>query len=314
MFSKKNLKIISILLLILSSFIKNSLAIENKILFKVENEIITSIDIFEEIKFLKSFYPEMKNLSKTELFEISKNSVLKEKIKKIEIMNFVKDLNVEEKFLLNIIKSKFSKIGINSLEIFKNYLKDNDLNFETIKEKLIIEAIWSDLIYKKFYKKVIIDRDKIKNEILQSPQKKLEKEFLLSEITFNVNDKSDFQNKYRKILLDIENIGFEKTAIIHSNSDTATNGGYIGWIKEINLNENIKEVISKLQPGQFSDPIRTSSGFIIIRVDDKKESVSQFNLTEKIEESVRFKTNDQLNQFSSIYFNKLKKNLLIYGL
>ena len=314
MFSKKNLKIISILLLILSSFIKNSLAIENKILFKVENEIITSIDIFEEIKFLKSFYPEMKNLSKTELFEISKNSVLKEKIKKIEIMNFVKDLNVEEKFLLNIIKSKFSKIGINSLESFKNYLKDNNLNFETIKEKLIIEAIWSDLIYKKFYKKVIIDRDKIKNEILQSPQKKLEKEFLLSEITFNVNDKSDFQNKYRKILLDIENIGFEKTAIIHSNSDTATNGGYIGWIKEINLNENIKEVISKLQPGQFSDPIRTSSGFIIIRVDDKKESVSQFNLTEKIEESVRFKTNDQLNQFSSIYFNKLKKNLLIYGL
>ena len=314
MFSKKNLKIISILLLILSSFIKNSLAIENKILFKVENEIITSIDIFEEIKFLKSFYPEMKNLSKTELFEISKNSVLKEKIKKIEIMNFVKDLNVEEKFLLNIIKSKFSKIGINSLESFKNYLKDNNLNFETIKEKLIIEAIWSDLIYKKFYKKVIIDRDKIKNEILQSPQKKLEKEFLLSEITFNVNDKSDFQNKYRKILLDIENIGFEKTAIIHSNSDTATNGGYIGWIKEINLNENIKEVISKLQPGQFSDPIRTSSGFIIIRVDDTKESVSQFNLTEKIEESVRFKTNDQLNQFSSIYFNKLKKNLLIYGL
>ena len=314
MFSKKNLKIAIILLSIVSFFIKNSLAIENKILFKVENEIITSIDIFEEIKFLKSFYPEMKNLSKTELFEISKNSVLKEKIKKIEIMNFVKDLNVEEKFLLNIIKSKFSKIGINSLESFKNYLKDNNLNFETIKEKLIIEAIWSDLIYKKFYKKVIIDRDKIKNEILQSPQKKLEKEFLLSEITFNVNDKSDFQNKYRKILLDIENIGFEKTAIIHSNSDTATNGGYIGWIKEINLNENIKEVISKLQPGQFSDPIRTSSGFIIIRVDDKKESVSQFNLTEKIEESVRFKTNDQLNQFSSIYFNKLKKNLLIYGL
>ena len=314
MFSKKNLKITIILLSIVSFFIKNSLAIENKILFKVENEIITSIDIFEEIKFLKSFYPEMKNLSKTELFEISKNSVLKEKIKKIEIMNFVKDLNVEEKFLLNIIKSKFSKIGINSLEIFKNYLKDNDLSFETIKEKLIIEAIWSDLIYKKFYKKVIIDRDKIKNEILQSPQKKLEKEFLLSEITFNVNDKSDFQNKYRKILLDIENIGFEKTAIIHSNSDTATNGGYIGWIKEINLNENIKEVISKLQPGQFSDPIRTSSGFIIIRVDDTKESVSQFNLTEKIEESVRFKTNDQLNQFSSIYFNKLKKNLLIYGL
>ena len=90
MFSKKNLKIAIILLSIVSFFIKNSLAIENKILFKVENEIITSIDIFEEIKFLKSFYPEMKNLSKTELFEISKNSVLKEKIKKNRDNEFCK--------------------------------------------------------------------------------------------------------------------------------------------------------------------------------------------------------------------------------
>ncbi len=314
MLSQKNLKEIFILLSIIFFSLKNSFAVENKILFKVENEIITSIDIFEEIKFLKSFNPQMNNLSKTELFEISKNSILKDKIKKIEIMNFVKELKVEEKFLLNIVKSKYSKMGINSLENFENYLKDNDLNYETIKEKLTIELIWNDLIYQKFNKSVVIDREKIKNEILQNPQKELEVEFLLSEITFTVNDKIDFQNKFKKILLDIENFGFKKTALIHSNSDTATNGGHIGWINENNLNKNIKEIISKLQPGEFSDPIRTSSGFIIVKIDDKKESVSQFNLSEKIEEAIKFKTNEQLNQFSSIYFNKLKKNLLIYGL
>ena len=314
MLFSKSLKVGFKSLLIVFLGITNLAAIENKILFKVDNEIITTIDIFEEIKFLKTFNPEMNSLSKEELFEISKNSILRNKIKKIEIMNFVKELKVEDRFLLNIIKNKYSKIGVNSLENFKNYLIDNNLNFETIREKLTIELIWNDFIYQKFNKKVVIDRNKIKNEILQNPQKESVIELLLSEITFSVNDKIDFQNKYQKILIDIEKIGFKKTALIHSNSETATNGGVIGWINENNVNKNIKKIISKLQIGQFSKPIRTSSGFIIIKIDDKRESVSKFDLTKKIEEIIRFKTNDQLDQFSNMYFNKIKKDLTIYGL
>ena len=113
---------------------------------------------------------------------------------------------------------------------------------------------------------------------------------------------------------DIESVGFKKTAIIHSNSDTATNGGLIGWVKVDNLNQNIKEIISKLKQGQFSKPIRTSSGFIIIKIEDKKEYVSKFDLNEKVQEVIKFKTNEQLDQFSSMYFNKLKKDLIVYGL
>ena len=309
----KKLKVIFIFFSLTLSF-QNLNALENRILFKVDNEIITTIDIFEEIKFLKTFNPEMNSLSKEELFEISKNSILRNKIKKIELTNFVKELKIEDKFLLNIIKSKYPKIGMNSLENFKNFLKDNNLNFEIIREKLTIELIWNDFIYKKFNEKVVIDRNKIKNEILQNPQKESQIELLLSEITFTVNDKIDFQNKYQKVLLDIEKIGFKKAALIHSNSETAANGGAIGWINENNLNKNIKEIISKLQTGQFSKPIRTSSGFIIIKIDDKRESVSKFDLTKKIEEIIKFKTNDQLDQFSNMYFNKIKKDLKIYGL
>ena len=107
---------------------------------------------------------------------------------------------------------------------------------------------------------------------------------------------------------------FKEAAILHSTSDTASNGGLIGWIKEDNLNQNIKDIISELLLGQLSKPIRTSSGFIIIKIEDKKEYVTEFNLAKKIEEVVRFKTDDQLSQFSSMYFNKLKKDLVIYGL
>ena len=310
----KKLKNLFIILSIITLNISQSIALENKILFKVENEIITSIDIYEEIEFLKIFNPEINNLDESELLEISKNSILRDKIKKIEIMNFVEELKVDDKFLTRLIKSKYSRLKINSIKEFENYLKDNELNVKKVKEKFTIELIWNDLIYQKFNKKIIINEDRIRKEILENPQRKQLKELLLSEIIFNASNKNEYLKKYEKILFDIEKSGFKKAALVHSNSETAANGGVVGWIKEDNLNKNISKVISKLQTGQISKPIRTSSGFIIIMIEDKRVSELKFNLAEKIDEVIRFKRNDQLNQFSNIYFNKLKKDLIIYGL
>ena len=303
-----------IILFLICLNIENSYTFENKILFKVENEIITTIDIYEEIKFLKKFNPEVNSLNETDLLEISKNSILKDKIKKIEIMNFVKKLKVDDKFLLQLIKNRYSKLNINTLEEFENFLEQNNLNSALIREKFTIELIWNDLIYQKFYKKIIINKEQIKNDIINSPQKEKQKELLLSEIVFTRSNKIDFKDKYEKILSDIDKIGFKKAALIHSEASTASNGGLIGWVKVNNLNKKIKQVISKLKPGQFSEPVRTSSGFIIIKIEEEKEYVSKLNLEDKVKEIVIFKTNEQLDQFSNMYFNKLKKDFTIYDL
>ena len=314
MYSEKKLKVLFIFLSIMFLETQNSLSLENKILFKIDNEIITTIDIYDEIKFLKTLNPKMSNLNETELFEISKNSIMKEKIKKIEITKFVKELKINEKFLLTFIKDKYSKIGINSLEDFKIYLKDNNLDFKIIEEKFTIEIIWRDLIYQKFKEKVVINREKIRNEILQNSKNEKQRELLLSEIIFDVTNKIDYENKYKKILLDIEKIGFKRSALIHSSSDTASNGGLIGWIKENNLNQNIQTILKLLKVGQISKPIRTSAGFIILKIEDEKKYKSNFDLDDKIEEVVKYQTDDQLKQFSSMYFNRIKKDLTIYGL
>ena len=314
MYSAKKFKVFLIFLSMMLLKTQNSLSLENKILFKIDNEIITTLDIYDEIKFLKTLNPKINNLNETELFEISKNSIMKEKIKKIEIMKFVKELKINEKFLLTFIKDRYSKIEVNSLENFKDYLKDNNLDYKVIEEKFTIEIIWRDLIYQKFKKNVIIDRKKIKNEILQNSRNEDQREILLSEIIFNVANNLDYKKKYEKILLDIEKVGFKKTALIHSNSDSANNGGLIGWIKENNLNQNIQKILSQLKPGQISKPIRTSAGFIILKIEDEKRYESNFNLADKIEEVIKYQTDDQLKQFSSMYFNKIKKDLTIYGL
>ena len=307
---KKEFKLFSIsLLLILHFQILN--ALENKILFKIDNEIITTLDIYEEIKFLKTFNPEINNLDEKELFEISKNSILKNTIKKIELNNFVEELKVDDKFLSKLIVSKYSKIGIDSLEKFEIILKDKNLDVKLIKEKFSIELIWNDYIYKKFYNKVVVDRKKIEKEILNNPKQENQRELLLSEISFSVTNKIDFKNKYEKILSDLEIIGFQKTAIKYSNSDTASNGGLIGWVKEDNLNLTIKKIISNLKIGQISKPIRTTSGFIILKIEDEKEYSANLNINEKVEEIVKFQTNNQLSQFSNMYFNKIKKDLTI---
>ena len=293
----KKIKLYIIVIITIILNIQNLTAFENKILFKIDNEIITTIDIYEEIKFLKVFNPEINSLSDVELFEISKNSLIRDKIKKIEIMKFVKELKVDDKFLLKLVERKYSRLNINSIKNFEKYLKKENLNIEIVKEKFFIELMWNDLIYQKFSKKVVIDKERIKNEISQNSQKKFQKEFLLSEIVFNVTNKDEFNNKYQKILLDIEKVGFKKTALIHSNSDTATNGGLIGWVKEVNLNKNLKKVISELKAGQFSKPIRTSSGFIIIKIDEEKEYVSKFNLADKIDEIISLKQMNSLINF-----------------
>ena len=237
------LKVISFIIILTIFQIQHSNGLENRILFKIDNEIITSIDIYEEIKFLKIFNPEVNSLNDAELFEISKNSIIKDKVKKIEILNFVQDLKVEDKFFLRLIKIKYPNKNMNSIKNFENYLEDNDLNIDIIREKFTIELIWNDIIYQKFGAKIVINKDKIKEEILQSQQNEIQKELLLSEIIFDVANKVEFKDKYEKILSDIEKVGFKNAALIHSNSDTASSGGVIGWVKEENLNKNLKNII-----------------------------------------------------------------------
>ena len=296
------------LLIVFFNFAKLQ-ALENKILFKIDNQIITTVDIFHEVKFLKIFNPQINELNNEEQLVISKNSIIRDKIKKTEILNFVDEIKVEDKFLLNLLKSKYSAINVDTIKNFENYLKENDLSVSLIKEKFAIELIWNDLVFQKYSSKISIDKEKIKSEILAKPKKNL-RELSISEIIFNVSKKSEFEKKYKKILEDIELTGFKNAALIHSDSDSASIGGYIGWIKEDNLNKNIRKKVSNLNKGEFSKPILTSSGFLIIKVEDEKKYEIDLNLDKEIKNLIKFKTNEQLNQFSRLYFNKAKKNVI----
>tara|TARA_B100000989_G_scaffold103565_1_gene75813 strand:- start:339 stop:1280 length:942 start_codon:yes stop_codon:yes gene_type:complete len=306
---KNFLKYIIISLFLIILYFSKSQALENKILFKIDNEIVTTIDIYNELKFLKIFNQQINDLSNQEQLEIAKNTIMKDKIKKVEILKFAKEIKVEDKFILGLVQNKYKDKEISSIDDFEKNLELNSLDVEIIREKLAIELIWNDLIFQKFSSKISIDKKKIEKEVMDN-SKKYSRELSISEIIFNISKKKDFENKYSKILEDINLTGFKNAALIHSVSDTATVGGYIGWIKEDNLNPIVKNSISNLKKGELSQPILTSSGFIILKIEDEKEYKIEANLDEEIKKLIKYKTNEQLSQFSRIYFNKIKKNII----
>ena len=296
------------IIFLLSFFTSNLIAIENKIVVKVNNEIITSIDIENEINYLKILNPQVNNLDKNKLINIAKNSLIREKVKIITLLDVVKEIKVDDKYINKIIKNSYKKIGIDTMDQYKKYLKNNQLQIEYVKNKISIEAIWNELIYKKFNSKVVIDKDKIINEVKNNPDIKM----LLSEIVFQVKNKNDLNEKYKEIKKDIQNEGFENAALIHSISNSASSGGEIGWIDKNSLNEIIKNALLNLKIGEYSKPILTQSSFLIIKINDIKKNISnEESIEKKVDALIRIKTNQQLNQFSNIYLNKIKKDLVI---
>ena len=304
---KKFLFLICILS-IFNTSISNS--IENKIEFKVNNEIITSIDIIKELGFLTALNPKILELTKDQIFEISKNSIIKEKIKIIEILKFKKKIEIEKNYLSQLVRQSYLKINLNSENEFLEYLSNYDLEFKDFKKKITVEAMWNQLIYSKFKSKIDIDTNKIKNNIINGKNNKVTS-FNLSEIIFNIEQNQVMEKRFKKIKDDIGLNGFENAALIHSISATSNKGGELGWVNQNSINQKLKEKIEKLNIGEFTKPIVVPGGFLIIMLNDIKEVDKEINLEEEIKKQIVIKTNQQLNQFSNIYYNKIKKDIKI---
>ena len=289
-------------------FFSVSLAIENKILFRVNNEIITSIDILKEIKYLGIINKDLKKTTNNQAFEIVKRSLIREKIKEIELKKVLKEIKVEEKFLNNLLVDYFKSNNIKKISEFENFFISQEIDPNLIKKKISIEILWNQLIYSKFKQNIKIDRKLIQNELSNNTKKK---EFLLSEILFNINENEKFDDKIILLKKEIKEKGFSQTALSYSISDTSSKGGKLGWVSETIMNQKIKNEVKKIKVGDHTNPIVIPGGFLIIKIEDIREADNSSDLNDEIEKIIKDKTNEQLNQFSNIYFNKIKKDMVI---
>ena len=299
------------ILVIIFLFFKsiNGFSIENKIIVKIENQIVTSLDINNEYKYLIALNPNIKNSKKEDLMKLSKKSVLQEKIKKIEIEKNFNNPKIPQKFLEQILQNIYSRIGLSNLDDFKKYLINNDIDFENVKNKLEIEALWNELILIKFSSKVKINEKELKKRIKDS--NKFLKSYLLSEISFEVSNLKELENKFQEISNVINNKGFEFAALKYSVSPTSNLGGKLDWINENSLNNNVKVAIDNLKINDFTKPINIQGGFLILQINDIKNTKIEIDVEKEFRKLENYEKNNQLNQYSKIYFNKIKKDLEI---
>ena len=304
----KNFKKIILIFFYSLIFFSNAIAIENKILFKVNNEIITSIDILTELKYLGTINNDLNKMPKKQAFEIAKKSLIREKIKEIELKKIFKEIIIEDKFLNNLLVNHFESDEIKSIYDFEKYFLLLDISPNLIKKKISIEVMWNQFIFNKFNQNVKINKEIIKNELLTKDK---QNEYLLSEIFFTINENEILDKKTNLLEKEINDKGFSQTALIYSVSNTANKGGKLGWVKETIMSPKIKKIIKQIKINNYTKPIVLPGGFLILKIEDIRETDNDFDLNSEIDKIVRKKTNEQLNQFSNIYFNKIKKNIII---
>ncbi len=303
---------ISLIILINILFIStNSIAFQEiKILYKIDNSIITNVDIDNELNYLISLNTNLKRINKNESIKIAKDSLIREKIKLNEIKKFFQISKYENKsYMDNLLKSIYTKLDLNNISEFENYLNDSGLTIENVKEKMKVEILWNQLIARKFKNQINVDENRIRQNVKNEKMNYREIiEYDLSEIVIAPKNEQDLNEKFSKIVETINSYGFETAANKFSISDTSKLGGNIGKVRENQISKIIRNEIKKLEVNEFSRPIYINNNYLIIKINKKEIINEKFDENKIVDGIVNAEKQKQFQNFSQIYFNKIKLN------
>ena len=300
-----------IILLIL--FNQNTFSFENTIIYKVDNEIITSYDIKKEVKYLISLNTNLKSLKKNEILKLAHQSIIKEKIKLIELKKYYSlEDESNDKLTSQVTSDLYKSLGFKSEKDFISYLSIQNIQIDWVKNKLKIESLWNNLIYRKHKNQIVVDEDKIKRQVLREIKSiKKQKKIFLSEILIKLTTESDQLKLIEEVERKIQEIGFDNAANTYSISNTANKGGKIGWVNESSLSSIIVKEIKNLKKGENTTPIKLASGFLILKVNDIEMSEVKVDQNKIVDSRINNELNKQLDQFSTLYYNKVKSKIKI---
>lgn len=307
MILKKHTLIVTLLLIFSVSKVLAGVSIA----VKVNNTIISSHDIKRESLYLKALNTKLENLDNKQILRIAKESIIREKIKLIELNKYYV-LDQSNPLLDKVVKDFYLKLNMQNEIEFENHLKKYDLNISEIKKKIEIETTWNDLINNNYRNQIKIDKNKLLEKIDNLKADKQKKSYLLSEIVFEIKVGQSIDQVFFRIEESIKEIGFENTANIYSITDSSKFGGKIGWVDEENLAPIIKSEIQKINLEGYTKPITINNNLLILKLQDTKEEVVKINKSLLLDEMMRYEFNAQLSKYSKIYYNKVKINTEIY--
>ena len=304
--TKFKLKKIFLIILIFFSIENNLFAKLNlEILYKINNEIVTNIDVENEKKFLIFLNPNLKNLSENQIYEITNKSIINRKIKEIELIKYI-NLN-ETDMGEDYIEQFITNSNFNNKSEFLNGLSNIHLDYEYVRNNFMIDNIWREFIFNKFKSQVKIDVEALREKL--SNQKNEIEEINLSEILFQVDQSVSLEKLKNKIYDEINRSGFEAAATIYSISSSKNFGGKLGWIKSNQISD---EIYSEIKNGEsITNPIKTKNGYLILKINEKRKIKEEIDLENELKKLVNKEKDNELNRMGYIYFNKIKRRTFI---
>lgn len=298
-----------IFIIILSNFTTNLYGELLEIKVKLQDQIITNLDIENEKNYLIFLNPKLRDLEQSKINNIAKESLITEIIKETELKKFFK-FKINNDFINVVEKNLYKRKNIENKDEFLKMLGNKGLDYKVIKQKLYIEALWNQFIYQKYSTNIVLNEDELRKNIIdQIAKEKTKFSYNLSEIFFIESIDETLDQKILKISESIKKIGFENTANIYSISNTSNKGGLIGWINELQISNVISNEIKSLKVDQISKAIKLQNGYIIIKLNDKREFNQKIDVNDQLKKLINNETNRQLNNFSTILYKRLKKNI-----
>ena len=277
---------------------------------KVNDQIITTYDLEKEINYLLALNPRLKEISENDLSRLAKRSMVKEIIRKSEILKY-KQLDLKNTQINNVLENIIQNLNFSDLSQFENYLVNFDISIDDIKEKIEIENEWKNLIYAKYSKNIKIDKKKLINKIEKTSKEEFSLEYNLSEIVFSNKQNVSTKEFSKKIVESIKINGFENTANLYSIADSSKAGGKIGWVKKNNLSFEINRELQNLKINSYSKPIKIDNNYLILKINDMREVAIEFDKQKELNKMIMSETSKQLDKFSNIFYNKIKLNAKI---
>ncbi len=278
-----------------------------QIVMKINDQIVTTYDLEKETNYLLALNPKLEDIDRNNLLELAKKSVIKEMIRKNEILKF-KELNLQNTQINNVLNNIIQNLNFADQSQFENYLNNFNITIDDIKKKIEIENEWKNLIYAKYSESVKIDKDNLMNKIEKESKEEFSLEYNLSEIVLDKKKDISSEELSKKIFESIEKNGFENTANLYSISDSSKVGGKIGWIKKNNLSLEINRELENLKINSYSGLIKIRNNYLILKINDIKEVAIEIDKQKELNKMIMIETSNQLEKFSNIFYNKIKLN------
>ena len=280
---------------------------QNKIIVKINNDIITTLQLKNKIRtilFLANQKTSQENI------DMTKNQAL------ASLMNFHLKKREVEKYKIsanqNLIDSRLLSIASNNIEGLKKDFFQNNLDYESFIDEIKIEMSWQKLIFSLYDKKINEKDLRLQIDSINNLKTFEEEEFKISEIELSAENENERKNKINLIIDEIKKIGFDNAAIKYSQSASAINKGDLGWLNTKVFSEKIYNAIKNLEIGQISDPIIGVNNIIFLKLNDKRKTkINDLKKKEFKDKLFIQKKNELFNLYSSSHLSKIRNNALI---